>query len=97
MTERTPEDTIRDASKVEQFLQDDVIRGAIAKLETSYIEKMIVAEDSTLRAKMQSKVQAIREFAGELKGLIENGVQELALAEVKAKRAEFEKKEGRKK
>lgn len=83
--ERTTEQKIADAQRVEQFLRDDVIRRAIESLEQKYIEQMIGAENSEQRAKAQGKIHAIRGFAGELTAVVGEGAHEEAMQQLREK------------
>lgn len=74
------EQTIADAMRVQNFLKDDAVRGAIERLEKRYIEQMIAAETGEARAKAQGKIHAVRGFADELAAIISSGEQEVLTA-----------------
>jgi len=88
------EHTVRVAEKIERFMQDEDIREVLARVERRYIEEMIASDDNLTKSKAQDKIRAIRDFAKELTAGINNGVHELALAEIATKRREYLKKEG---
>jgi hypothetical protein len=87
--EKSPDRKISDAMRIEEFLNDEVIREAISNVEKRFTEQMIQAETSEQRAKAQGKILAIRAFAQELVAIRDTGEMEAALATVKAKKAEL--------
>ncbi len=91
-SERTPDQKIADARRVEEFLRDEVIYRAIQSLEEKYIEEMIAAKQSDERARAQGKIHAVRGFAGELRAIILDADHELALVQLQEKFEEQRKK-----
>ncbi len=91
-SERTPDQKIADARRVEEFLRDEVIYRAIQSLEEKYIEEMITAKQSDERARAQGKIHAVRGFASELRAIMLDADHELALVQLQEKFEEQRKK-----
>lgn len=94
LTDPPRDEIVRAAQRVEEFLRDDVIRSVLIRVEQKYIEEMIRAETSELRAKAQGKIHATRAFAQEMAAAVESGVHELTMQAIEQKRHEFLKGEG---
>lgn len=90
--DRTPDQKIADAQRIEEFWRDDAIRHAIESLEAKYIEEMIAAESGEKRAHAQGKVHAVRGFTKELDIMIGEGAHEIAMRELQEKFVEQKKK-----
>ncbi len=91
-SDRTPDQKIADARRIEEFLRDDAIRYAIESLESKYIEEMIAAESGEKRAHAQGKVQAVRGLAGALAALVGEGAHEIAMQQLHEKFVDQKKK-----
>ena len=91
-SDRTPDQKIADAQRIENFLRDDAVRYAIELLESKYIEEMIAADNGEKRAHAQGKIQAVRGLAGALAALVGEGAHEIAMRELQEKFVEQKKK-----
>ena len=82
----TPEQAIQHAAKVEQFLKDDAISGAFARLERRYYEAFKQADSSEKRVTAWAKANVLDDFLTELRIIISTGERFVLEAAQAAKR-----------
>lgn len=67
------EEEIREAARVEEFLNDDVIQGALGRLERLYYEEFKLAMSDEARVMAQAKARVRDDVVTELQRIVRNG------------------------
>lgn len=67
MNERSPEQMLADARRIDEFLKDEAIDAAFRRMERSYYEEFIAASSSEARVQAWAKANVLKDFERELK------------------------------
>jgi hypothetical protein len=69
----TPEQRIRDAQRIEQFLKDEVISAALTRMERRFYEEFVASTTSEERVRSWAKANVMKEWEREMKAALEDG------------------------
>lgn len=67
------EQAIHAAARVDQFLKDDAISGALSRMERRYFEEFKHADSSEKRVTAWAKAKVLDDFLAELRIVIDTG------------------------
>lgn len=76
----TREDAIQAAARVDSFLKDDAITGALSRMERRYYEEFKAADSSEKRVTAWAKAHHLDDFLTELRIVISTGEHEVLAA-----------------
>lgn len=82
----TPEKAIQDAMRVENFLKDEAIGGALSRMERRYFEEFKAAQTADERNRAWAKAHNLDDFLKELRIVISTGELEALTIAQQAKR-----------
>ena len=74
------EQTIRDAATIDQFLKNEVVAGALQRMERRFYEEFIAAESAEQRVRAWAKASVLRQFDTEMLAVLGKGETEVILA-----------------
>ena len=86
MSEKSPERIVQEAARIDQFLRDDVVGGALQRMERRYYEEFLAADSSEARVKAWAKANVLRDLEGQMKSLVDAGEFEILQMAKAAKR-----------
>lgn len=70
---RSPEDILRDAQRIDAFLKDEAVSGALARMERRFYEEFIDARGADQRVLAWAKASVLRTFEIEIKSVLDAG------------------------
>jgi hypothetical protein len=74
---KSAEQIIRDADRISEFLKDEVIAGALSRMERRIYEEFQAADSSEKRVTTWAKSVVLRDFETELRSIIDAGEREV--------------------
>lgn len=77
---KSPEEIVRDAERVSQFLKDEAIADAMSRMERRFYEEFIASKTSEERVRSWAKANVLRDFEQELRVIISAGETEVLKA-----------------
>lgn len=84
----TEHEQIEAGRRVEQFLADDAVKGAISKLNDAYYLEFKSATDDADMQRAWAKARVMEDFALSLRSIMDNGTVAKARQEVQEKEAQ---------
>lgn len=76
----TPEQTIRAAARIQEFLKDEAIAKAFERMERRVYEEFVAAESAEQRVRAWAKAAALKMFEGEVQSILDAGETEVLKA-----------------
>ena len=76
----TPEQTVRAAQRVNEFLKDPAIGEAFARMERRFYEEFIAAESAEQRVRAWAKASMLKTFENEVRSILDAGEGEVLKA-----------------
>lgn len=70
MSERSPEQIVRDGQRISEFLKDPAIEAAMSRMERRIYEEFLDADSSEKRVTTWAKATVLREFERELRSIV---------------------------
>lgn len=74
---RSPEQVIADAARIDAFMKDEAVGGALSRMERRFYEEFIGADSSEARVKAWAKANVLRDLERELKIIVDAGEHEV--------------------
>lgn len=82
----TPEDRLRAARRITEFLNDDVVGGVLTRMERRYYEEFLAADTSELRVRAWAKARTLKDLEIEMKTILDASEYEVIVADREAKK-----------